>query len=111
MDLGRGPALWGSPVARLVPDSGLRAGTRPGGDLGLVGSFRGNSSFWINLLGGSQVSTPCGKTEAEGVSRQAQQGKPVVDHRPGRLPSETGLELRNRSAPEVKNYLSEMLNL
>ena len=51
------------------------------------------------------------ETEAQGVSRQAQQGKPVVDHRPGRLPSETGLELRNRSAPEVKNYLSEMLNL
>ena len=59
--MGRGAALWGSPLARLVLDSGLRAGTRPGGGLGLVGSFRENSSSWINLPGGSQVSTPCGR--------------------------------------------------
>lgn len=92
--------LWalhseGCPLARLVlgswpkerSQSWKRAWAR-------LGPYRENSgSGWsAGALAGSQGSSPTRKTEAEGLARQAQQGKPVADQRAWQTALQTGLE-------------------
>lgn len=87
--------LWGlhsedGPLARLVlgswPKERSQSWKR---GWAWLGSYRENSgSGWsAGAPAGSQGYSPTWETEAEGLARQAQQGKPVADHGPGRLPS------------------------
>lgn len=57
----------------------------------------------VSLAGWEPGEEPHAGDGAEGLIRQAPPGPPVVDHKPGTLPSDTDLEIKTGGAPKVEN--------